>query len=151
VLGVLRKGGVIVRRNAYTATMCFLLVGLLATLCVAASPIGADRRPEGVGAGTVVTKGVHAPRIPLHRAPTGTGPGAFVPGRLLVKFRSDVLDGQRKVHLAVEGLMIAEHLTLLDVETVSVPVGQELDLAKELVQLGLGLDSPTIGSGLVAD
>jgi len=130
VLGVSRKGGAIVRRNAYTATVCFLLVGLLAALCVAASPIGADRRPEGVGAETVGTREAHASRIPLHRAPTGTN--TFVPGRLIVKFRSNVLNVRRKAHLAAEGLTIAEHLTLLDVELVSVPAGQELDLAKEL-------------------
>ena len=70
------------------------------------------------------------PRLPLRHVPAG--PAEFVPGRLVVKFRSDFPLAQRQAQLAAEGLAPGAHLPLLDVELVEVPVGQELALAKQL-------------------
>jgi subtilisin family serine protease len=70
------------------------------------------------------------PRLPLRRM--SAGPGEFVPGRLVVKFRSDFPLAQRRAQLAAEGLALGDHLALLDVELVAVPDGQELALAKQL-------------------
>jgi len=70
------------------------------------------------------------PRLPLRRVPAGLA--EFVPGRLVVKFRSDLPLAQRRAHLATEGLPPGDHLPLLDVELVEAPVGQELALAKQL-------------------
>jgi len=117
-----------VQRIVYAAAKLLLLVCLLVVVCVTTPSIGAEKRSGVLKARAEDMKDVL--RLPLYRAPSGKA--TFAPGRLLVKFRSDVLDAQRKVHLAAEGLTIAEHLALLDVELVSVPVGQELDLAKEL-------------------
>jgi type VII secretion-associated serine protease mycosin len=77
--------------------------------------------PEGTGG---------LPRLPLRRM--SAGPGEFVPGRLVVKFRTDLTLAQRRAQLAAEGLALGDHLPLLDVELVEVPVGQELVLAKQL-------------------
>jgi len=70
------------------------------------------------------------PRLPLRHVPTGES--KFVPGRLVVKFRGDLPLAQRRARLAAEGLAPGDHLALLDVELVEVPVGQELALAKQL-------------------
>ncbi len=80
-----------------------------------------DPFPEGTGT---------LPRLPLRRVPAD--PTQFVPGRLVVKFRSDLPLVQRRARLAAEGLAPGDHLPLLDVELVEVPVGQEVALAKQL-------------------
>jgi len=70
------------------------------------------------------------PRLPLRHVPAGLA--EFVPGRLVVKFQGDFPLAQRRAQLAAEGLAPGDHLPLLDVELVEVPVGQELALAKQL-------------------
>nr|MBC8249280.1 peptidase S8 [Anaerolineales bacterium] len=104
---------------AMIALACILMTSLLAGRVWRASAL--DPFLEGAG---------DLPRLPLRRMPTD--PAEFVPGRLVVKFRSDFPLAQRRAQLAAAGLAPGAHLPLLDVELVEAPVGQELALAKQL-------------------
>jgi subtilisin family serine protease len=105
------------------------LLAVIALTCIVVSSLAGhvwkasaiDSFLEGTGA---------LPRLPLRHLPVG--PADFVPGRLVVKFRTDLPLAQRQARLAAEGLALGDHLALLDVELVAVPVGQELVLAKQL-------------------
>jgi len=62
-----------------------------------------------------------------------TAPAAqFVPGELLVKFQPGIAKSELEGLLAAEGLAEKGQLAALDVHLVTVPVGQELTLAKVL-------------------
>ena len=104
---------------AIIALTCIMVVSSLAGHVWKASAL--DPLLEGTG---------DLPRLPLRHVPAGLA--EFVPGRLVVKFRTDLPLAQRRAHLAAEGLAISDHLALLDVELVEAPVGQELALAKQL-------------------
>lgn len=70
------------------------------------------------------------PRLPLRHVPDASA--EFVPGRLLVKFHTDLPLAQRKTQLAAKGLTSSARLSRLDLDVVEVPVGEELALAKQL-------------------
>ncbi|MCD6290631.1 MAG: S8 family serine peptidase [Anaerolineae bacterium] len=70
------------------------------------------------------------PRLPLQHVSVQSQ--AFVPGRLVVKFRPGISFIQRRSRLEAEGIALQKYLSPLDVDLVSVPVGQELTWARKL-------------------
>ena len=123
-------------RRRWALLLSLILLLALAQLgALVARSSGADSvRFEQSQSASAPDKGASAnedfPRLPVSHRPAGAA--KFVPGRLVVKFRSDLSLAQRREKLAAAGVTFREHLALLDVELVDVPVGQELALAEQL-------------------
>ncbi len=105
-----------------SALSVIAIVSMIAILLMAHGGASASSPPPGDDG--------NLPQIALRHASRSTQ--TFVPGRLLVKFRPDLPLARREAQLAAEGVVFREHLDLLDVELVDVPVGRELALARQL-------------------